>query len=382
MNSVVLTPYCPMPADSGGKAEMWKHLDVLRGMGSCTMVSAATKPVGAGWTPEKRADAKRRGFSLVLREDARRGRSFRQFGGIAYAALAKGLRMEKAFGHSNPYHRHAFPADWWLEQTKKADLAVINYSYWAGLPCACPKVIILHDLLSGFMWEGPRREIEDLKTADLVIVISKDEENKLNRLGITRTMWSPPAVPGMDCPDSDRIGLVGSSNASNREGLRWLARSVSLSGVRVYGGLAAFASGPGFIRVGRYESTDAPYLECGVILLPTALGMGVQIKSIEALAAGRAIVARRGAMRGIPPGDGAWLEVDTPEQMMEEAGRLVRDAAARKLLGRHAHNYYERHLNSDQIRADMARAFTTLAGRHVSCPQNGIGAIRGPPPPH
>jgi glycosyltransferase involved in cell wall biosynthesis len=121
-----------------------------------------------------------------------------------------------------------------------------------------------------------------------------------------------------------------------------------------------------FDPVGPYAEEQQPYRECGVILMTTTQGMGVQIKSIEALACGRAIVARRGAMRGIPPGDGAWMEVDTPEQMVEEAGRLVRDAAARESLGRCAHDYYERHLNSERIRADMARVLTELAAHGAS----------------
>ena len=61
MQAVVLTPYCPLPADTGCKVEMWKHLELLQTMGSCTIASAATRPVGMGWTSEARQQIEERG---------------------------------------------------------------------------------------------------------------------------------------------------------------------------------------------------------------------------------------------------------------------------------------------------------------------------------
>ena len=54
MKSVMLLPYCTIPADHGGKAEMWKALECLRDLGPCTILSARTRPVGMGWTPAAR----------------------------------------------------------------------------------------------------------------------------------------------------------------------------------------------------------------------------------------------------------------------------------------------------------------------------------------
>ena len=58
MKSVVLTPYCPLPADHGGKVEMWKHLDLLRTMGGCTIASAALA-AAPGFRPDKSGFARR-----------------------------------------------------------------------------------------------------------------------------------------------------------------------------------------------------------------------------------------------------------------------------------------------------------------------------------
>ena len=123
--------------------------------------------------------------------------------------------------------------------------------------------------------------------------------------------------------------------------------------MKVYGGLARYARGPGFEAVGRYADTLDPYRQCGIVLMTTTGGMGVQIKTIEALAAGRAIVARRGAMRGIPPGNGAWIEVDTPEAMRAETIRLQRDAGARRAQMEAARAYYQQHLDAEKLRAEL-----------------------------
>ena len=362
MKSVMLLPYCTIPADHGGKAEMWKALECLRDLGPCTILSARTRPVGMGWTQAARAEFKAKGFSVVFREDdePRRFRPGRAWG-MVYAAGCKALGRERAFGHANPYHRLAFDPEWVAWHAGSADLAVFTYSYWAGFQVPCPKAVLLLDLWSDFMRGGAEAETQDLKTADLVVVISKQEEARLHERGISRTLWSPPCVAAQELPDSDRVGLVGSANEFNREGLRWLGTGMSDVPVKVFGGLARFASGPGFESAGRYGDAMDPYRQCGIILMTTALGMGVQIKSIEALAAGRALVARRGAMRGIPPGNGAWIEVDDPEEMRAVARRLQGDPAARRAQMAAARAYYGAHLDATRLRAELRDALLKTA---------------------
>ena len=360
MKSVVLVPYCPLPADTGGKREMWKSLEILKALGECCIVSAAAKPVGCGWTSEARVEIEKLGYSITLREESCR-MSAVQFLSIGYAAICKALGLEKAFGHSNPYHRNAFPVEWWRKCTEGADLAVINYSYYVWLPCECPKVVVLHDLLSDSMWEGLRKEIEDLQTADLVVVISKDEEKKLHDWEIKKTLWSPPAIAQAELPLGDSIGCVGSGNRFNVEGLKWVQDSLKGVKVKVYGDLAERVSHPDFEKMGRYTDKFQPYRDCGIIILPTAGGTGVQIKAIESLACGRAIVARKGAMRGIPPGDGAWIEVDSAEEMVDIAKRLQKDVDERARQAAMARAYYDKHLDSEMIVNQLSAVYRAVA---------------------
>lgn len=181
MKSVCLLPYCPLPTNSGARAVFRKHMDFLRSQGECTIVSAKNLPVGGGWLPQYEKDCRDSDFRLIFRDPRR---TVSQWFGIAYAAFFKILRMERAFGHSNPYHRYAFPADWWYSCTKSADIAEIHYSYWARLPSACPKVVVVHDLWLDIMWEGGKREISELQSADLVVTVSATDRDKLIKNGL------------------------------------------------------------------------------------------------------------------------------------------------------------------------------------------------------
>ncbi len=365
MRSIALVPYSPYPATSGACVEMQKHLKVLRELGDCTIASAAALPVGAGWTEEAVATAKNAGITLSLRETALPASSWRQRLGIAYGAICKALGWERAFGHSNPYHRLAFPRQWWLAASRDADIALINYSYWAWLPTACPKVVVLHDLLSAKMWEGPGRETAELGQADLVVVISKDEEVELKRRGLANVLWSPPLVTAIDAPLSASLGLVGSANPFNREGLRWL-QSVAAPAdlpLTIYGALGQFSRWSVGSIVASYADGETPYRQCGIILLPTALGTGVQIKAVEALAGGRAIIARRGAMRGLPAGDGAWITVDTPAEMIAAARHLLDDPDRLAELAFRARMYYQQHLDAATGLETLRKAYAALVSK-------------------
>lgn len=363
MKSVVLVPYCPWPADSGGKADMLKHLYILRELGNCRIVSAATKPVGAGWTRERLDLARSQGFEVVLREDERRMWTVPQATGMAYGAVCKGLGLERAFHHGNPYHRYAFPSDWWRKVSEGGDLAVFNYSYWCRLPCEMPKALVLLDLWSDYMWGGYALETRDIGACDHTFAISVDEVNTLKSRGVMNVSWCPPAIDAAEFDRTSACALVGSNILFNIEGLRWLeVAGVALNDVdiRVYGSLAASVNHSGLRCVGRYEHHQQPYRECGIALCTTTQGMGVQIKTIEALATGRAMIARRGAVRGLPAQEKAWIEVDTPEEMLDWAKALAADRHLREQWGDRAMNYYRRHLAAETIRADTRSIYQGL----------------------
>jgi hypothetical protein len=273
---------------------MWKYLRILKELGPCRIVSAGRRPVGGGWTQKIRKELTDMGYEIVLREDSFPRWTFLQALGMLYGGICKGLGLERAFYHSNPYHRHAFPHAWWLEVSSGADLAVVNYSYWAGLPCSFPIALVLLDIWSDYIWGGSNWETYDIKSCAHTFAISTDEVACLADRGVTHVSWSPPAVQKSDMPAVNGCALVGSMNKFNLEGLRWLESagdSLNEAGIRVYGALADAVVHPRLCQVGRYQDSDQPYRENGIVAFTTIQGMGVQIKTIEALAAGRAIVA-------------------------------------------------------------------------------------------
>ena len=152
--------------------------------------------------------------------------------------------------------------------------------------------------------------------------------------------------------------MTGSANRFNLEGLQWLSsgKSIAMPLIQVFGDVSQHVKADFFKSRGRYQDVMDPYRECGVILVPTSLGTGVQIKTVEALAAGSALVVRRGGLRGIPHSTDAWIEVDTPDEMLSVASRLAADSTEREQLGKAAHAYYEKHLNATTIKSKLKSA--------------------------
>jgi hypothetical protein len=226
-----------------------------------------------------------------------------------------------------------------------------------------PKALVLLDLWSDYMWGGHLAETRDISSCAHTFAISINEVDTLKSRGVTGVSWCPPAVDPVECPLSSSCALIGSDNLFNREGLRWLEKAgeeIAGIDVRVYGGLSASVSHPGLYAVGRYQNNEHPYRECGITLFTTVQGMGVQIKTIEALAAGRAIIARRDAVRGLPVDAMGWIQVDSPQEMINWARKLAANKQLREEWGERARAYYQQYLDGEKIRAQMRRVYQGL----------------------
>lgn len=363
IKSACLLPYCPVPVDSGARSIFNKHLTFLRDLGRCSILSAKRRPVGYGWSAEAENELLGYGHEITFRKASVSSIIPRSYG-IAYALLFKALKQEKAFGHSNPYHRYAFDSNWLYQQTKGVDLCEIHYSYWARLDTACPKVVIVHDLWSDIMWEGAEKETAELNGADLLVTVSYDDKAKLSERGLRNVHWSPPCIAENSFEDSSEVVVVGSDNRHNIEGLDWLKKGLNWnisSKIHCYGALDRHVEGDGrFIAHGSYRQALDPYRRCGIVLMLTKEGTGLQIKGVEALAAGRAIIARQGAMRGLPRDQIGWIEVDSPEEMEERLIALVGDRNLRIKTMEKAHAYYQRHLEQNGILSSLRRKYLEI----------------------
>jgi glycosyltransferase involved in cell wall biosynthesis len=145
-----------------------------------------------------------------------------------------------------------------------------------------------------------------------------------------------PAAPGGATTDVAILG--GWTWKSNREGLQWFLHSVHPllpSELRVeIGGAASddYASGiAGVTAHGRVPDALAFLQSARVVAVPSVQGAGVQVKTIDAIASGRPVVATATAMRGIDDPPPTVRVAAAPEDFAQALGDAVRDGASPEL---------------------------------------------------
>lgn len=182
-------------------------------------------------------------------------------------------------------------------------------------------------------------------------------------------------VPGQSFPEADRlpapavdVGLLGNwAWDVNRAGLDWFLHSVASllpSGLEiVVGGKSNFAPGTRLANV-RFEGfvPDAgDFLrQCRVVAIPSTVGSGIQIKTIETLALGVPTVATPVAMRGIdePPST-----VRIASDATEMAAAIQEALRAERPDGSEGRRWWER--RRDRFQADIVSALGQIFPAHL-----------------
>ena len=128
-------------------------------------------------------------------------------------------------------------------------------------------------------------------------------------------------------------------------------------------------AGPGVTVTGRVESVE-PWLDrAAVVMAPLELGGGMRVKVLEALAAGKAVVASPRAVEGLPgllegPEGGAVALARGDSEAAARAVELLRDRSRRIALGGRARAWAETHLGWDQVVTAYEELYERLlAGR-------------------
>jgi polysaccharide biosynthesis protein PslH len=105
-----------------------------------------------------------------------------------------------------------------------------------------------------------------------------------------------------------------------------------------------------------------PYLEqAAVVVAPLGVGGGMRLKVLEALAAGKPLVATPLAVEGLAIRDGEHaLVVDSEKAFAEAVLRLLDDPGARRRLGSGARKWAERHLDLAVSAAAYERLYDEL----------------------
>ncbi len=196
-------------------------------------------------------------------------------------------------------------------------------------------------------------EAELLRKADIVIAIQRHEQAGFAELvPERRVICVPHSVPvRLPCwnvaPADNIVMFVGSMNQGNVAGLTsfmseaWplVVQALPRAELRVYGsiGRRVVPGVTGVRLIGYVRSLRRAYQRSSVVINPVTLGTGLKIKTVEALAHGKAVVTTACGAEGLEDGAGAaFLLADSLGHLGQEVIRVLRDPRLRQKLERNA----------------------------------------------
>lgn len=264
-------------------------------------------------------------------------RSPRLYAAVAWAGLAAlarrtGVGAAWARDRKAPYA----PAVPWTRADRAylarrargtCDVVVADYLFnaegFADLPDpATPTAIVMHDLFHARDGAGAdsvaavtrEREVALLGLADAVVAIQAAEARFVaDHVPGVRAILAPMAATPVACAQPGRAGrllFVGSDTAPNAVGLRWFFAEVwprvraawPDARLDVAGAVARGfpGGGPDGVRfLGPVDALAPLYARAGVVISPLTFGSGLKVKLVEALAAGKAVVATSVTLQGV-----------------------------------------------------------------------------------
>ena len=223
----------------------------------------------------------------------------------------------------------------------------------------------------------------DRRTAarvDATVVFTEADRFALERACPRRTVRIPLVV----APRRGPLSPVGGSPPSilfvgyyrhppNAEAAGWLVHEIFplvrkdhpdaelvLVGAELPAELERNAS-EGVVAVGAVDDVS-DYLErAAVVVAPIRSGGGVRVKVLDALGAGKAVVATPLAAEGIeaPPGE-AILLADSTAELAARISLLLGDEERRRALGESAYTWASRHLRSEDVADRYDQLYTQL----------------------
>jgi polysaccharide biosynthesis protein PslH len=121
------------------------------------------------------------------------------------------------------------------------------------------------------------------------------------------------------------------------------------------------AAGEGVVIRGRVPDLDPLLNAAAVVVLPIRLGGGMRVKSIEALASGKAVVASARAVEGLDVSDGREVVLaETDEEFVAAMVLVLEDVELRRRLGAAARAWAEAHISVEAVAAAYTRLYSSL----------------------
>lgn len=252
------------------------------------------------------------------------------------------------------------------------------------------KVVDTHDLMHvrGSLygdvdtgaWVVCTREEEAAKLAhaDVIMAIQPHEQREFKAMLPDRRVICVPHVAPPVARDRGSheprsvVAFVGSWNGGNQQGVEWFVRECwpeirrRLPGAEflIYGGVVsrvpACASVPGVRLIGRVNDLTSAYRDAAVVINPVHVGTGLKIKTVEALAFGRALVTTSCGAAGLEHGAGqAYILADDAARFAGAVADLLRSSPARTGLERAAVDFASQHFTPAAVLRELTEAISS-----------------------
>lgn len=174
--------------------------------------------------------------------------------------------------------------------------------------------------------------------ADYVLAIQDTEEKTFASYGCRTNVLGhfldilPSKPPKTTVPT---IVFIGSLYDANTDAITYFLESIfpsikkriPLARVEIYGEVSSlinFELPDDVVAFGRVDDLSVAYDNAWIVIAPIRMGTGLKIKSIEALARGRALVATPEAVKGMESGDGkAFLKAENSDEFAAHCIHLI-----------------------------------------------------------
>jgi glycosyltransferase involved in cell wall biosynthesis len=268
----------------------------------------------------------------------------------------------------------------WQPQVMLAEYAFMTRCFRSAPPGVL-KIVDTHDLFStrhenvvahGIadpLAIGRADETRLLRRADLVVVIQDHERRQVEAMApglavVTVGFDAELAPRSTGGRVRGRVLLVGSDNAVNARGLRdflalaWPAVRAAQphATLHVAGGVGRHrVATPGVEWLGVVPDLTAEYAACEVVINPSIAGSGLKIKSVEALAQRRPLVAWPNGVAGLEDEAPPFVVARDWSDFAAQVVALLGDASSRVALERRFDRYLERFLPA-RVYGELGRA--------------------------
>jgi len=293
-----------------------------------------------------------------------------------------GYAVRKLLGREEAYYSplDAFRDAGWASQLqamgRDADAVIVEYVFnswaFACFPESSVRVLDTHDsfadrhrayLASGIsdFWISLRARDENtgFRRADLVLAIQEEEAQRFRdqlaadaeapdpQVAVVSHLMRQSSSP-VDSSVDDAALFVASDNAANRHALDnflrdvlpLIVREIPHFDLRLAGSICTHVRhAPNITRLGWIEDVNAAFAQAPLSINPLLVGTGINIKLLEAMAAGVPTVSTATGTRGLPPAFRNGVVAvpdDDPAAFAAAIVRFARDAALRRRTGRAA----------------------------------------------